>query len=219
MSEPAKTSFPRRTATKARTRQRIVDAARRLFVTHGYADATMAAISEAADIHITTLFTHFSSKRKLAAEIAVVAGTRFQSVIETQREQGIPVLMFWRNQVARIAHAYERDGDGQINLGRAIAGEPELLPVWFAHQRLQITLMTDYIADELGIDPVEDRRAQMVAAMLVAGGRMAFDHWIESGRAGDLVAENERLLDAAEAVLANGVPLIKRGTAGSVDPG
>ena len=120
MSEPAKTSFPRRTATKARTRQRIVDAARRLFVTHGYADATMAAISEAADIHITTLFTHFSSKRKLAAEIAVTAGTRFETVIKTQREQGVPVLTFWRNQVARIAHAYERDGDGQINLGLSL---------------------------------------------------------------------------------------------------
>jgi len=50
----------------------------------------------------------------------------------------------------------------------------------------------------------------MAAAMLVAGGRMAFDSWMESGRAGDLVAENERLLDAAEAVLAGGLPLIRR---------
>lgn len=120
------------------------------------------------------------------------------------------MLTFWRNQVVRLAHAYERDGDGQINLGRALAGEPELLPVWYGHQRLQIDLMTDYIADELGIDPTVDRRAQMVAAMLVAGGRMAFDAWIESGRAGDLVAENERLLEAAEAVLARGLPLTRR---------
>lgn len=170
----------------------------------------MAAIADAADIHITTLFTHFPSKRKLAAAIAVTAGTRFKTVVETQRAQGVPVLTFWRNQVGRIAHAYERDGDGQINLGRALAGEPELLPVWFDHQRLQIALMAEYIADELGIDPVEDRRAQIVAAMLVAGGRLAFDSWIESGRAGDLVAENERLLDAAEAVLSDGLPLIKR---------
>lgn len=210
MDEPPKVTFPRRTAAKARTRQRIEDAARRLFVTLGYADATMAAIADAADIHITTLFTHFASKRELAAAIATTAATRFEAVVATQRAQGVPALMFWRNQVARIAHAYERDGDGQINLGRALAGEPELLPVWFAHQRLQVDLMTDYIADELGIDPLKDRRAQMAAAMLVAGGRMAFDSWIESGRAGDLVAENERLLDAAEAVLAGGLPLIRR---------
>lgn len=210
MDEPSKVSFPRRTAAKARTRQRIEEAARRLFVTLGYADATMAAIAEAADIHITTLFTHFASKRDLAAAIAVTAGTRFEAVVATQRAQGVPVLAFWRNQVVRLAHAYERDGDGQINLGRALAGEPELLPVWYGHQRLQIDLMTDYIADELGIDPGQDRRAQMAAAMLVAGGRMAFDAWIESGRAGDLVAENERLLDAAEALLAGGLPLTRR---------
>lgn len=212
MHEPPKVSFPRRTAAKARTRQRIEEAAQRLFVTHGYADATMAAIADAADIHITTLFTHFSSKRKLAAAIAVTAGVRFESVVSAQRAQGVPVLKFWRNQVTRIAHAYERDGEGQINLGRALAGEPELLPVWFAHQQLQITLMTEYIADELGIDPAKDRRAQIAAAMLVAGGRMAFDSWIESGRVGDLVVENERLLDAAEAVLAGGLPLIQRDT-------
>lgn len=210
MSEASKVSFPRRTAAKARTRQRIEEAARRLFVTLGYGDATMAAIADAADIHITTLFTHFASKRDLAAAIAVRAGERFEEVVTMQRAQGVPVLAFWRNQVARIAHAYERDGDGQINLGRALAGEPELLPVWYGHQRLQIDLMTDYIADELGIDPAKDRRAQMAAAMLVAGGRMAFDSWMESGRAGDLVAENERLLDAAEAVLAGGLPLIRR---------
>lgn len=209
MSEVSKVSFPRRTAAKARTRQRIEEAARRLFVTLGYGDATMAAIADAADIHITTLFTHFASKRELAAAIAVRAGERFEEVVTMQRAQGVPVLAFWRNQVARIAHAYERDGDGQINLGRALAGEPELLPVWYGHQRLQINLMTDYIADELGIDPEKDRRAQMAAAMLVAGGRMAFDSWMESGRAGDLVAENERLLDAAEAVLAGGLPLIR----------
>jgi AcrR family transcriptional regulator len=210
MSEASKVSFPRRTAAKARTRQRIEEAARRLFVTLGYGDATMAAIAEAADIHITTLFTHFASKRELAAAIAVRAGERFEEIVTMQRAQGVPVLAFWRNQVARIAHAYERDGDGQINLGRALAGEPELLPVWYGHQRLQIDLMTDYIADELGIDAAKDGRAQMAAAMLVAGGRMAFDSWMESGGAGDLVAENERLLDAAEALLAGGLPLIRR---------
>ncbi|HET6537922.1 MAG TPA: TetR/AcrR family transcriptional regulator [Sphingopyxis sp.] len=207
MTEAPKVSFPRRSAAKARTRNRIEEAARRLFITHGYSDATMAAISEAADIHITTLFTHFASKRDLAEAIAISAGERFAAVVETHRAQAIPVLQFWRNQVMRIAHAYERDSDGQINFGRALAGEPDLLPVWSAHQQLQIDLLTDYIADELGIDAATDGRAQMAAAMLVAGGRMAFDRWIANGRAGDLVAENERLLDAAEALLAGGLPL------------
>lgn len=208
-SAPPKVSFPRRSAAKARTRERIEQAARRLFVTLGYSDATMAAVAEAADIHITTLFTHFSSKRELALTIATTAGARMESAVKLHRADGVPALTFWRTQIVRIANAYERDGDGQINLGRALAGEPELLPAWFAHQQLQIKLMTEYIAEELGLDPAKDGRPQMAAAMLVAGGRIAFDAWVESGRAGDLVAENERLLDAAEAILAAGLPLRK----------
>lgn len=213
MTEASKVSFPRRSAAKARTRERIEQAARRLFVTLGYSDATMAAIAEAADVHITTLFTHFSSKRELAMTIAATAGVRLEAEVRTHRAQGLSALAFWRTQVIRIAHAYERDGDGQINLGRALAGEPDLLPAWFAHQQLQIQLMTDYIADEMGVDHEQDRRPQMAAAMLVAGGRMAFDKWIENGRAGDLVAENEQLMDAAEAIFAHGLPVTRRALA------
>lgn len=207
MSTATKPAFPRRSAAKARTRARIEDAARRLFITQGYSDATMAAIAEAADIHITTLFTHFASKRDLAAALAVSAGEKFAAIVEEQRAAGVAVLQFWRTQVMRISRAYERDGDGQINFGRALAGEPDLLPIWSDHQQLQVDLLTDYIAAELGLDKQADRRPQMAAAMLVAGGRMAFDRWVASGREADLVQENEQLLDAAEALLKQGLPL------------
>jgi AcrR family transcriptional regulator len=207
MSETPKVHFPRRSAAKARTRQRIEDAARRLFLTQGYYDATMAAIAEAADIHITTLFTHFASKRDLAASLAISAGERFQQVVMEQRAAGVPVLQFWRAQVMRIARAYDRDADGQINLSRALAEEPDLLPIWSAQQQLQVDLLTDYIAEELGLDAQIDGRPQMAAAMLVAGGRMAFDRWVARGRGDDLAAENERLLQAAQAVLTQGLPL------------
>jgi len=61
-------------------------------VTLGYGDATMAAIADAADIHITTLFTHFASKRDLAAAIAGSRGRAFEEVVTMQRAQGVPVL-------------------------------------------------------------------------------------------------------------------------------
>jgi AcrR family transcriptional regulator len=210
MTGTSKISFPRREAAKARTRVRIENAARRLFLTEGYHDATMAAIAEAADIHITTLFTHFASKRDLAASLAISSGERFQAVVLEQRAAGVPVLQFWRAQVMRIARAYDRDADGQINLSRALADEPDLLPIWSAQQQLQVDLLTDYIADELGLDAQVDGRPEMAAAMLVAGGRMAFDRWVARGRGDDLVAENERLLAAAVAVLTQGLPLLAR---------
>lgn len=207
MTSPALQRFPRRTAAKARTRVRIEAAARRLFADLGYADATMIAIAEAADIHVTTLFTHFASKRDLLTAVAAAAGEWFDSAVAAQRAAGIPALVFWRDLVTRAADAYERDSKVQLDLGRAMAGEPELLPAWIAHQRRQVTAMTAYIACDMGVDPAVDRRPQMAAAMLVAGGLMAFDAWIASGRTGDLAVENARLLDAAEAVLADGLAI------------
>jgi len=65
--------FPRRTIRRQETRARIVAAASRLFRSVGYAEATMAAIAEAADVHVTTMFTHFKSKAELAATLGEAA--------------------------------------------------------------------------------------------------------------------------------------------------
>lgn len=197
----AQIAFPRRAAAKARTRARIEAAASRIFAELGYQDATMAAIAAAADVHVTTLFTHFRSKRDLLAVVAAAAGDWFEAAAAARRAEGVPALLFWRDLVARAAQAYERDGAAQLVLGRALTGEPELLPAWIAHQRRQVAVMTAYIAADLAADPAHDRRPQMAAAMLVAGGLLAFDAWLASGRTGDLVAENAALLRAAEAVM------------------
>ena len=207
MPETKEIRFPRRTAAKARTRQRIESAARRLFVELGYNDATMAAIADAADVHVTTLFTHFASKQDMMTAIAATAGERFEAAVATQRAAGVPVLGFWRNEVLQAATAYERDKAGQLKLGRALSAHPELLPAWIALQLRLITLMTDYIAADMQVDARADRRPRMAAAMLVAGGVMAFETWLASGQTGDLVAENQSLIDAAEAILRDGLGL------------
>jgi len=205
MTQPMAVRFPRRTATKARTRQRIQNAARRLFVELGYADATLAAIADAADVHVTTLFTHFASKQDLMTSIAVSAGERFEAHVAAQRAAGVPALAFWRSEVTQAAQAYERNTEGQLKLGRAMSEHPELLPAWITLQLRLIALLADYIAVQLPTDRPDDARAQMAAAMLVAGGLMAFETWLAGGRAGDLVRENLRLIDAAELILKAGL--------------
>jgi len=53
-------------------RQAILDAAKRIFLTHGYSGASMEAIAEAAPVSKPTLYSHFHSKQELFA--AVIAG-------------------------------------------------------------------------------------------------------------------------------------------------
>jgi len=193
--------FPRRAASKRRTRARIVDAARKLFAELGYDDATMAAIAERADVHVTTLFTHFRSKRELTEALAEAALAWLDEAVAAHRARGIPPLVFWRDLVLRASDAYARDAHSLMQ-GRALLAEPELLPAWLRYERRQIALMEEYIAAYLNVDPARDRRPRMAAAMLIGGGILAYDAWTTSGRRLDLRAENMSLLEAAHALLA-----------------
>lgn len=52
----------RHTRRKARTRARITDAATELFTEKGYLETSVEDISEAADVAVRTIYTHFPSK-------------------------------------------------------------------------------------------------------------------------------------------------------------
>jgi AcrR family transcriptional regulator len=54
-----------RAASKARTRQRVLDEAQRLFRERGYAATSMEQIAEAADVTKGAIYGHFTSKEDL----------------------------------------------------------------------------------------------------------------------------------------------------------
>jgi AcrR family transcriptional regulator len=53
----------------ALTRQRILDAAARMFAQKGYVRTLMGDISQAAEVHITALYYHFNTKDDLAEAV------------------------------------------------------------------------------------------------------------------------------------------------------
>lgn len=55
----------RRAASQAETRHRILDAALRLYETHGPTDTTLLAIAERAGVQRLTLYRHFEDERSL----------------------------------------------------------------------------------------------------------------------------------------------------------
>ncbi|MFD5203223.1 TetR/AcrR family transcriptional regulator [Streptomyces sp. NPDC058375] len=58
----------RRERKKAATRQKIADAALRLFQEHGYEAVGIRDVAAEADVAVTTLFSHFASKEALVFE-------------------------------------------------------------------------------------------------------------------------------------------------------
>src|SRR5690348_14060765 len=58
----------RRERKKAATRQKIADAALRLFLERGYDAVGIRDVAAEADVAVTTLFSHFASKEALVFE-------------------------------------------------------------------------------------------------------------------------------------------------------
>lgn len=64
-------SKERREREKLSTRQRILDAARELFVDCGYDDVTMRKIAERIEYSPTAIYVHFADKEALMTELSV----------------------------------------------------------------------------------------------------------------------------------------------------
>src|SRR6188474_2116966 len=60
---------PARQSQKEATRQRVVDAARDLFDTHGYQGTTIREIARHAGVAVGSVFTTFASKGEILSEV------------------------------------------------------------------------------------------------------------------------------------------------------
>lgn len=78
-------SRARREREKAETRQRILDAARDMFVTEGYDGTTMRAIARRIDYTPTAIYHHFENKEALLQELV---DTDFRALGRALNEAG-----------------------------------------------------------------------------------------------------------------------------------
>lgn len=72
MSARSIPSFERRQRERVETRQRILDAARRMFVQRGYDATTMRAIAAKIGYTPTAIYHHFEDKEALVAELSAL---------------------------------------------------------------------------------------------------------------------------------------------------
>src|SRR5215831_18467897 len=71
MADPVKRRYDnfRRQAQVRATRLKVIEAAKRLFIEHGYPATTVEAIAKAADTPLPTFYGLFGSKRALLAAV------------------------------------------------------------------------------------------------------------------------------------------------------
>jgi AcrR family transcriptional regulator len=188
--------FPRRTQRRRQTRERILKAASRLFRKVGYGGATMSAIADAADVHVTTLFTHFKTKQELAVSLNDAAIDRLAELVAKAKGK-IPFFDFYLQLVSDAARRLDHRHDPSTSVWHELGHDPELTFAWVQYERRQIALFTDYIALEYGLDPGNDYRPELVADLMLASSWAAHRRSTANPEMLDLLEETATAVAAA----------------------
>jgi AcrR family transcriptional regulator len=89
---------PLRTDQAQQTRRRVLESARRLFVAHGYAGTTVAAVADDAGVSPETIYASLGGKRGLLEGVMDITGPHESAADDDQ----------WWDMVARLPEATER---------------------------------------------------------------------------------------------------------------
>ncbi|MEV5830207.1 helix-turn-helix domain-containing protein [Spirillospora sp. NPDC052242] len=103
----------RRERKKAATRQKIADAALRLFLEHGYDAVGIRDVAAEADVAVTTLFSHFASKEALVFEQDEDFEQRLARAV-TGREPHEPLVPALRREIHALVRHCTADSAAPI---------------------------------------------------------------------------------------------------------
>lgn len=150
----------KRAVTRDQTRQRIIDAAERLFTVHWYDEVSLKSVAEEAGVALQTVVNHFGTKGALLAAVAA----EMSSGVNRKREQVMAGDA--EGAVRMIVDEYEELGDvicrfialeGKVEeLGPLLEGGREVHRAWVER------VFSGWLSSSAG--PVRKRNTAMLIA-------------------------------------------------------
>lgn len=204
--------YPRRDARRRKTRETILQVARELFRSKGFDAVKMADIAEGADVHVTTLFIHFSTKRDLADALADIEIGALQEAIEAAQGE-VPFFTFFRGLVTQWANEVKHGRKDGAAFNREVRANAEVAARWLGHHNREVTLYARYFAADYGLDADKDLLPYMVANMLTGGNVVVHERWIRSEGKADLLKGALSVIDICQQMVE-----ASYGTPGAVHP-
>lgn len=176
------------------TRERIREAALKLFIERGYEKTTIADIERAAGLapRAGSFYRHYPGKVDLAVDIGQ------SSIIETREDLGLDLLPLGdtRAELVLIAKGYSRTGERQAALADLIFEVRHIEEIRELERRVSEELLSE-LTDWLGSKPyaadLPDTDLQALA-FTIFGGLLFFLSKRGSGIAPDLT--EERMVDS-----------------------
>jgi AcrR family transcriptional regulator len=128
---------PRRAEQRRATRRAVLDAARRLFVSHGYAATTIEAVAMEAQVSPETVYATFGTKRALLSELIDVAIAGDDAPVPILERPWVGEMRAEPDPRARLRILarngrlmLERWGDLAAALSGAAAADPKIAELW-----------------------------------------------------------------------------------------
>jgi len=205
---PTPTEASLRERKKAKTRQRIVCEAFRLFGENGYQQTTIAQIAEAAEVSPRTVSTYFPAKEDIVFDVSAGSKERLVSSI-LERPEGKDTMTALREWLLDEHKLVEEDRDLHICQQAIIESEESLM----AHQHALLHqfegVLAAGLATDLGLAPTDLQPRMAAAAAMAVFYLLRSEGDADPGGQLPSVEEQLELLDHAFAFITGGVTALR----------
>ena len=172
----AKQDYPLRNKRRMETRSALIKSAQRLMAEHGFESVTMQQVADDAGTHAQTLYSHFPNKYALSAAAAV----EWLRIALDKRK--VDTITFWRIWVEKRSSESlaANDGGPLMALVSDMKTNPKFILVNLAVTAQYIHVLSQSLAEDLGMDAKVDLLPKLIAEMLMAGSEHHISKWYEA---------------------------------------
>ena len=164
---------------KQRTRVALADAARELFLEHGFDSVTVDEIAARANVSRRTFFRYFATKEAVAFPYRDVWLSEFNAMVAPGADEGAYDAI--QRALLAMADIFVENRELMISQHRISNAAHSLA----AYQRDVDRLWAEVIAERLR-GAFGGRRSRLVAAAMMGVIRATLDEWFAQGAVGDL---------------------------------
>ena len=189
--------YPRRTQKKLATRLRIIKETAQLLSNMDCSSLTLAIVAEAADIHVTTLFTHFKNKQELFTALTEPRIKLLRKLIDENMGR-VLFFDFYRDLWSSFIDELQAGNENSVNDVLLWREQVELVPAWLVYEKCQSAYFAEYLEHDYPLTKVQ---ARLMAGMLVTANLMTFDEWLAEPDETDLRSMVSENLSQAEFIL------------------
>ncbi|MFE2720887.1 TetR/AcrR family transcriptional regulator [Kitasatospora sp. NPDC059327] len=168
---------------KRQTRDALIEAAHRLFFSQGFAGTTVDEIAAAVDVSQRTFFRYFANKDEVALAVMAEAEDYFIDRLRARPAGENPlqalraaIVESWRDLGARHPTG-PSSVTSALELMRMIEDTPTLLAAHLRRVTEQERVVVQVLAAREGLDPAEDLRPAVMAAVFGSVLRAAHLSW------------------------------------------